>query len=173
MFRPLDFSLLKASPATVATISTERAPDERNVAKVASVASPDNVVEKWAWPAVSSGTGRTGEAAPRAFSDREPGLPATIDRLRSLPCPKDYSPERWERNRDGALRFASESAAEAVHLGWSLDELFAIAEPFANVSLQGAAWFVGESTVIDVTAAAITLRRSSGSTTRIYRRSLQ
>ena len=30
-----------------------------------------------------------------------------------------------------------------MSLGWSLDELFAFVEPFANVSLQGTAWFVG------------------------------
>ena len=69
--------------------------------------------------------------------------------------------------------FASVLAAETVRLGWSFDELFKIAEPFANVSLQGAAWFIGDATVIDVTAAAITLRRSSGSTTRMCRKSLQ
>jgi hypothetical protein len=30
-----------------------------------------------------------------------------------------------------------------MSLGWTFDELFALVEPFANVSLQGAAWFVG------------------------------
>ena len=30
-----------------------------------------------------------------------------------------------------------------MSLGWTFAELFAVAEPFANVSLQGAAWFVG------------------------------
>jgi hypothetical protein len=58
-----------------------------------------------------------------------------------------------------------------MRLGWTFDELFAFAEPFANVSRQGAAWFVGDSTVTAVTADAITLRRTSGSVTRIYRNS--
>jgi hypothetical protein len=29
-----------------------------------------------------------------------------------------------------------------MSLGWTFDELLALAEPFANLSLQGAAWFV-------------------------------
>ena len=82
-------------------------------------------------------------------------------------------PERWGRLREGALRFASDWAAEAIGLGWSLDELFATAEPFANSSLQGAAWFVGKSSVVGVSAAAVTLRTPGGATQRIYRRSLQ
>ena len=109
MFRPLDFSKLKASAATVATTATDRARDGRNVASVASVATQDAaVIEKWAWSAAFPGTGGTSEPAPLALSDREPGLAAALDRLHSLTCPKDYSPERWERNRDSALRFASE-----------------------------------------------------------------
>ena len=174
MFRPLDFSKLKASAATVATTATDRARDGRNVANVASVSTQDAaVIEKRAWSAAFPGTDGTSKPAPRALSDREPGLAAAIDRLRSLTCPKDYSPERWERNRCGALRFASESAAEAVRLGWSLDDLFATAEPFARVDLQGAAWFIGEATVTGLSAASITLRTASGATQRIYRRSLQ
>jgi hypothetical protein len=42
-------------------------------------------------------------------------------------------------------------------LGWTFDELFALAEPFANPSLQGAAWFVGDSTVTVITGDAIEL----------------
>jgi hypothetical protein len=58
-------------------------------------------------------------------------------------------------------------------LGWTFAELFALREPFANVSLQGAAWFIGDSTVTAVTADAITLRTANGATQRLYRRSLQ
>jgi hypothetical protein len=43
-------------------------------------------------------------------------------------------------------------------LGWTFEDLFALREPFANVSLQGAAWFIGSSPVTAVTADAITLR---------------
>ena len=93
--------------------------------------------------------------------------------MRSRPCPEDFSSARFEGLRQGALRFAAEWGAEALRLGWRLDELFKIAEPFANVSLQGAAWFIGDATVTAVTAAAITLRTASGATQRIYRRSLQ
>ncbi len=43
-----------------------------------------------------------------------------------------------DRARQGALRFAVEWAAEAVRVGWRLDELFATAEPFTRVDLQDA-----------------------------------
>jgi hypothetical protein len=55
-------------------------------------------------------------------------------------------------------------------LEWSFDELFAFVEPFANVSLQGAAWFVGDAIVTAVTTDAITLRTEGGATQRIYRK---
>ncbi len=56
-----------------------------------------------------------------------------------------------------------------MSLGWTFGELFDFVEPFANVSLQGAVWFVGDSTVTAVTADAITLRTGGGATQRIYR----
>jgi hypothetical protein len=60
-----------------------------------------------------------------------------------------------------------------MRLGWTFDELFCLVEPFANISLQGAAWFVGDAAVTAVTADAITLRTEGGATQRLYRRSLQ
>jgi hypothetical protein len=56
-----------------------------------------------------------------------------------------------------------------MSLGWTFDELFALVEPFANVSLRGAAWFVGDALVIALSEAAITLRTPNGATQRIYR----
>jgi hypothetical protein len=100
-----------------------------------------------------------------------PFLPKRVRELNSCACPEGMSAERWERLREGAVRFAAEWADKALSLGWTEHDLFAFAEPFANVSLQGAAWFVGDSTVTAVTADAITLRRTSGSVTRIYRHS--
>lgn len=91
------------------------------------------------------------------------------ERLRAYPCPDDFSPSRWRRLQDGAARFAEEWGARALALGWTEAELFAFAEPFARVDLQGAAWFVGGSTVAAVTADAITLRTESGATLRCYR----
>jgi hypothetical protein len=107
---------------------------------------------------------RRSVAAPESLRKR-------VQELNSYPCPEGFSPERWERLREGAARFAEEWAEKALSLGWSEGELFASSEPFANVSRQGAAWFVGDSTVTAVTADAITLRRTSGATTRIYRES--
>jgi hypothetical protein len=95
------------------------------------------------------------------------------DSIRSVTCPADEPPARFERARQGALRFAAERAAEAMRLGWTHDELFALTEPFANLSRQGAAWFIRDSTVVAVSAAAITIRSASGATTHIYRKSLQ
>jgi hypothetical protein len=93
-----------------------------------------------------------------------------LEELAALPCPDDVSPARWEGIRAGALRFAREWAGQAIALGWTFDEIFASAEPFANGSLQGAAWFIGDSTVTAVTADAITLRTEGGATQRVYRR---
>jgi hypothetical protein len=100
-------------------------------------------------------------------------LASRIETLRSIPCPADEPPAGFERYRAGAIRFGEEWAANALACGWGLDEIFAFAAPFANTAWRGAAWCVGEADVIEVTAVAITLRRSSGSTTRIYRKSLQ
>ena len=57
-----------------------------------------------------------------------------------------------------------------MSLGWTFGELFDLVEPFANVSLQGAAWFMGESTVTAVIADTITLRIGGGAIQRIYRK---
>jgi hypothetical protein len=91
--------------------------------------------------------------------------------LHSYPCPDGLSLERWEPLRQGAVRFAEEWAGNALSLGWTHEELFAIAGPFARVDLQGAAWFIGDATVTAMTADTITLRTVSGATQRIYRRS--
>ena len=119
-------------------------------------------------------TGRVKVAGPRnAVARVISGLRPVIETLRSHPCPADFPPERFERQRQGALQFAVEWAGEAVKAGWTHDELFALAEPFANLSRQGAAWFIGAATVTGVSAAAINIQTLSGETQRIYRRSLQ
>ena len=56
-------------------------------------------------------------------------------------------------------------------LGWTFDELFALCGPFANTSLQGGAWFVGDATVTAITAGANTLRTQGGAPQPIYRKS--
>jgi hypothetical protein len=60
-------------------------------------------------------------------------------------------------------------AVQAAGLGWGFDELYAIAKPFARVDLQGAAWFIGDCTVVAVSTAAITIRTESGAIQRVYR----
>ena len=86
------------------------------------------------------------------------------------PCPKGFDPQRWAILLDGTVGVARDWSVKAMSLGWSYDELFALREPFANASLQGAAWFIGDSTVTAVTADAITLRSESGSILRAYRK---
>ena len=104
---------------------------------------------------------------------RSVALPASlrerVQQLNSYPCPEGFSPERWERLRESAVRFAAEWADKALSLGWTHDEIFAVGAPFANVSRRGVAWLIADSTATAVTADAITLRRTSGSVTRIYR----
>jgi hypothetical protein len=100
--------------------------------------------------------------ATSAVSDR-------IGELISRPCPNGFAPERWAVLCNGAERFAQEWAAKATSLGWTFEELFALRDPFVNGSLQGAAWFIGDSTVTAVTADAITLRTEGGTTLRSYR----
>jgi hypothetical protein len=95
------------------------------------------------------------------------------ERLRevlSTPCPSDMPGDRWECACRGIEQFVRAWAAKAMSLGWTFDELFAFEEPFANVSLLGAAWFIWDSTVTAVTADAITLRTEGGATQRIYRK---
>jgi hypothetical protein len=108
-------------------------------------------------------SGVVGEAASPAWRRRLHEFPTT-------PCPRGFPPQRWPVMRDGAERFAQQWGAKAVGLGWTFGELFDLVEPFANVSLQGAAWFVGDSTITAVTADAITIRTDGGATQRIYRK---
>jgi|HubBroStandDraft_1064217.scaffolds.fasta_scaffold212801_2 hypothetical protein len=103
--------------------------------------------------------------------DIRDGWRERVAQLLSRPCPDAVRMEWWTRGCRGAERFAQQWADQAMRLGWTFDELFAFAGPFADVSRQGAAWFVGDSSVTAVTADAITLRRTSGSVTRIYRQS--
>jgi hypothetical protein len=110
-------------------------------------------------------------ATPTSFdSDISNEWSKAIVRLLSQPLPGTESAERWARACRGVEEFARGWAANAMSLGWSFDELFAFAEPFANLSLQGSAWFVGDSTITAVTADAITLRAEGGATQRIYRK---
>jgi hypothetical protein len=101
--------------------------------------------------------------APNDWGDR-------IAALISRPCPVGFAPQRWAVLCNGVERFAREWALNATSLGWSFEELFALREPFVNGSLQGAAWFIGDSTVTAVTTDAITLRTEGGATQRVYRR---
>jgi hypothetical protein len=95
---------------------------------------------------------------------------ARLRELPSTPCPDPLSPDRRTIILDGVERFARDWAVKAMSLGWTLEDLFALREPFANVAIQGGAWFIGPSTVTAVTADAITLRTESGAILRAYRK---
>jgi hypothetical protein len=122
-----------------------------NFSSLAKLAGPTHV----AGPALLNARG--------SWSDR---LYEFLARLR----PDDTSIERWACACRGVEAFARVWVAKAMSLGWTFDELFALAEPFANPSLQGAAWFVGDSTVTVITGDAITLRTEGDATQRIYRK---
>jgi hypothetical protein len=111
---------------------------------------------------------RTYIAEPAALNTRDSWSERLCEFL-SRQGPDDTSIERWECACRGVEEFARGWAAHAMSLGWTFDELFALADPFANVSLQGAAWFIGDSTVVAVTADAITLRTEGEATQRICR----
>jgi hypothetical protein len=104
----------------------------------------------------------------------EPGGHISADalaaRIARLPCPDNFPIHHWRRLHAGACKFArSEWPAKTIEAGWTIDELFKIVEPFCNVAWQGAAWCIGDSNVMAVSADAITLRSPVGSVTRIYR----
>jgi hypothetical protein len=138
-----------ASPATVATLLQS----EPTCSKVAVVAASSDA-----------------RGAAREVRGCPPGWVEAIDRLTSKPCPDGFAPQRWAVLCRGVECFAQQWAEKAISLGWTFEELFAFREPFANVSRQGAGWFIGDSTVTAVTADAITLRTYSGSTLRSYRK---
>lgn len=90
------------------------------------------------------------------------GLPPDLRELISRPCPDGFAPQRWAALCNGMEYFAHQWAAKAMSLGRTFEELFALRDPFAKVSLQGAAWFISDSSVTAVTADAITLRTQGG-----------
>jgi hypothetical protein len=126
-----------------------------NFSSLAKLADPTQNKREGAEPALLF--------APDSWSER-------LYEVLSRPCPDDTSIERWACACRGVQEFERGWAANARSLGWTFDELFALAEPFANVSLQGATWFVGDSTVTAVTGDTITLRTEGGATQRIYRK---
>jgi hypothetical protein len=55
--------------------------------------------------------------------------------------------------------------------GWAPDELFNYPEPFANLSVMGAAWLLNDAFVLAVETDAILIQTPTGNRQRIYRRS--
>jgi hypothetical protein len=156
---------------TLETDKTDKSPSVSFVSDRSSHVSDDDAsAASMSEPCISqnaptSGTDRTDKSLHgRDCRLHRSDLPATH-------APKDFSSERWCVLRDGAHGFAQQWAANAMRLGWGFDELFALHEPFVNTSLQGAAWFIGDSTVTAVTADAITLRTKGEATQRVYRKS--
>jgi hypothetical protein len=85
--------------------------------------------------------------------------------------PPDVTDDRWQEAIDGLWVFlASGHADEALRLGWSRDELFAVPPLWANVALCGAALLIGDREVTAVTADKIQIKSESGSILSFYRR---
>jgi hypothetical protein len=107
---------------------------------------------------------------------RAPLRPQVLNRhfaneVASRACPPDVAPDRFERARLGAQRFAMNWAAIAMSKGWASDELFNCPEPFTNLSAMGAAWCVNDAAVLAIETDAILIQTPTGSRRRIYRRS--
>ena len=107
---------------------------------------------------------------------RAPLRPQVLNRhfaneVASRACPPDVAPDRFERARLGAQRFAMNWAEIAMSKGWASDELFNCPEPFTNLSAMGAAWCVDDAVVLAVETDAILIQTPTGSRQRIYRRS--
>ena len=106
---------------------------------------------------------------------RAPLRPQVLNRhfaneVASRACPPDVTPDRFERARRGAQRFAMNWAEIAMSKGWAHDELFNYPEHFANLSTMGAAWCVDDAVVLAVETDAILIQRPTGIRQRIYRR---
>ena len=107
---------------------------------------------------------------------RAPLRPQVLNRhfaneVASSACPPDMAPDRFERARLGAQRFAMNWAEIAMSKGWAFDELFNCPEPFTNLAAMGAAWCVDDAVVLAVETDAILIKTPTGSRQRIHRRS--
>jgi hypothetical protein len=117
------------------------------------------------------------ERAKETVTRLEAELPKSTDRAtalqterRKLSLAAHNGDDAARRKLDKADRRVRDWTVTTVSLGWTFEELFNLREPFANVTIQGATWFVGSSTVTAVTADAITLLTEGGATQRIYRK---
>jgi hypothetical protein len=85
--------------------------------------------------------------------------------------PADATGREWRRGIEGLESFLfSGWADEALRLGWSKAELYAIPPLWARVDLCGAGLAIGDRTITEITADAISILTPSGSTLRICRR---
>jgi hypothetical protein len=86
--------------------------------------------------------------------------------------PPDATDPQWDAAMRGLRTFlATDGADEALRLGWSQDELFAVPPLWASIDLCGVALLIGDREVVAVAADKIQIRAASGSTLSFYRRS--
>ena len=97
------------------------------------------------------------------------GGPERIEIQLSRPCPDDVSPERWERARAGALRFAQQWGDQAMRLGWTAVELYRVPPLWSRIDLTGAALLIGDRKVIAVTEDSIVIETPSGARLKFRR----
>jgi hypothetical protein len=85
--------------------------------------------------------------------------------------PYDVEDAGWDVAMRGLRTFlATGGADEALRLGWSHDELFAVPPVWAEVALCGVGLLIGDREVTDITADTIRIKTASGATQRFYRR---
>jgi hypothetical protein len=85
--------------------------------------------------------------------------------------PPDVSDAHWEVALRGLRAFlAAGLGAEAEHLGWPKDELYAVPPLWSRVDLCGAALLIGDREVVEITPTRIGIKTTSGSLQGFYRR---
>jgi hypothetical protein len=112
------------------------------------------------------------EAAP----DSEPEKLARIDHHAIIAAamrarPEDVTDGRWRTALHGLRTFLDSGFSDqALALGWTHPELFAVPPVWAAIDRCGLALLVADRQVIEVTAETIVIRTESGAVQRFYRK---
>ena len=96
-------------------------------------------------------------------------LDAEADVLRA-PRPPDVADTHWATAMRGLRAFlAAGHGDQALRLGWTRDELYAVPSHWPNVSQTGAALLIGDRDVVDITPNEIRIKTAPDVTTAFYR----
>jgi hypothetical protein len=108
---------------------------------------------------------RTVEQSEQRQADATAIVSNAIDR-----GPPDVGEAHWRTALIGLRRFvASGLADEALCLGWTADELYAVPPVWARVDLCGVGLLIGDREVVEITPTEIRIKIASGATQRFFR----